>query len=68
MSLESMLYEFHGLRRDSYLSPESVRHSDLSTVPGPPGGSRPSDGVGDLWDGGIRTSRVPSMSVTVVVT
>ena len=41
-----------------------TRYSDLSTVPSPPGGSRPSEGVGYLWDGGIRTSRVPSMSVT----
>ena len=27
MSLESLLYEFHELRRDSYLSPESVLRS-----------------------------------------
>ena len=27
MSLKSLLYEFHELRRDSYLSPESVLRS-----------------------------------------
>ena len=27
MSLESLLYEFHEQRRDSYLSPESVQRS-----------------------------------------
>ena len=34
MSLESLLYEFHEQRRDSYLSPESVQRS-LGTIPQP---------------------------------
>jgi hypothetical protein len=60
MSLESLLYEFHEQRRDSYLSPESVRRSiGTPTCPRFPVPQRDRDRLMELATYGMVVSEPP---------